>query len=131
MKKMILVLVCAMLAANAFAAGGKKLFGKQQKQEQQQEQKEQESATEDSFNGQLMEKLRAMKPGESWINNIKINDGVGWHRIGQLYTRVGGGFIVQTYNAKTDYVTEPQRKLVSEVRVLSSLFVSDKEMFGQ
>lgn len=130
MKKIILVLVCAMLAASAFAAGGKKLFGKQQKQEQQ-EQKEQESATEDSFNGQLMEKLRAMKPGESWINNIKINDGVGWHRIGQLYTRVGGGFIVQTYNAKTDYVTEPQRKLVSEVRVLSSLFVSDKEMFGQ
>ena len=128
MKKMVLVLVCAMLAANALAAGGKKLFGKQQKQEQQQEQ---ESVTEDSFNGQLMEKLRAMKPGESWINNIKINDGVGWHRIGQLYTRVGGGFIVQTYNAKTDYVTEPQRKLVSEVRVLSSLFVSDKEMFGQ
>ena len=65
MKKMVLVLVCAMLAANAFAAGGKKLFGKQKEQEQQ-EQKEQESATEDSFNGQLMEKLRAMKPGESW-----------------------------------------------------------------
>ena len=127
MRKMVTIIVCTMLTANVFAAGGirDKLAGKTQSQQQQQ----QENQTEESTVA-LMDKLKSMKPGESWVNNIRVNDGVGTHRIGQLYTRVGGGFIVQTFNAKTDYKTEPHRNLVSEIRVLSSLFVSEKEMFG-
>lgn len=129
MKRMLLIIACATLTANVFAAGGirDKLAGKTTNRQQQNQQ--QEDVVEESTVA-LMDKLKSMKPGENWVNNIRINDGAGFHKIAQLYTRVGGGFIVQTLNAKTDYKTEPRRDIVSEVRVLSSLFVSDKEMFG-
>ena len=130
MKKMVLVLVCAMLTANVFAAGGKKLFGKQQEQEQQQEQ---ESVTEDSGfkHDKLMENLKAMKLGDYWVHAVDYGSGNGKMNIlsikvfYQMYTRVGGGFIVQTYTVSSN--SKDDRGITN----ISSLFVSDKEMFGQ
>ena len=126
MKKMIMVLVCVMLTANMFAIGGKK--GNKQQEGQEQESVPEASGFKQMVN--LMERLKAMKPGDYWVQPVDYGSGNGKTNIltvqlfYQMYTRVGGGFIVQTYTLgiqNKDYT----------ITNLSSLFVSDKEMFGE
>ena len=95
MKKMkvlfVLALFLACTAGAGFAIGNKKASASKENAE--------------SSAVTLMNMLKEMKPGESKLSIAYQRAHTTKGSVCQLYTRVGGGFIVQTFSFKADDIT--------------------------